>query len=106
MLADPRARQMVRFFFDNLLPISGLSDLERDAALYPEFTPAIGALMREETQRLLEYEIFEGGGTWASALTAPHTFVNGPLAAFYAAGRVRDRVPQGAAGHRPGGWAS
>ena len=45
--------------------------------------PAIGALMQEETQRLLEYEIFEGGGTWPAALTAPHTFVNGPLAAFY-----------------------
>ena len=65
MLADPRARRMVRFFFDNLLPISGLSDLERDQTLYPTFTPAIGALMQEETQRLLEYEIFEGGGTWA-----------------------------------------
>jgi hypothetical protein len=37
MLADERARPVVRFFFDNLLPISGLQDLERDPALYPTF---------------------------------------------------------------------
>jgi hypothetical protein len=83
MLADMRARKMVRFFFDNLLPISGLHDLERDKALYPTFTPAIGALMQEETQRLLEYEIFTGSGTWPGALTAPYTFLNAPLAAYY-----------------------
>jgi hypothetical protein len=83
MLGDPRARRMVRFFFDNVLPITGLSDLERDKALYPTFTPALGSLMQEETQRFLEYEIFEGGGTWPSALTAPHTFVNAALASFY-----------------------
>jgi hypothetical protein len=83
MLDDPRARQMVRFFFDNLLPISGLSGLERDRTLFPTFTPAIGGLMREETQRFLEYEIFEGPGSWRSALSAPYTFVNGPLAEFY-----------------------
>jgi Protein of unknown function (DUF1592)/Protein of unknown function (DUF1588)/Protein of unknown function (DUF1587)/Protein of unknown function (DUF1595)/Protein of unknown function (DUF1585) len=83
MLGDARARRTVRFFFENLLPISGLSDLERDRMLYPAYTPAIGALMKEETQRLLEFEIFEGSGTWSGALTAPHTFVNGPLAAFY-----------------------
>jgi hypothetical protein len=73
----------VRFFFDNLLPISGLSQLERDPALYPTYTGQIGALMREETQTFLEHEIFEGTGTWPGALTAPYTFVNQPLAEFY-----------------------
>src|SRR5262249_41118947 len=33
--------------------------------------------------QFLEYEIFEGPGSWPSALTAPYTFVNGPLAQFY-----------------------
>jgi hypothetical protein len=83
MLDDPRARAMVRFFFDNVLPIASLSGLERDGELFPDFTPAIGALMREEIQTFLEYEIFDGPGTWPSALTAPYTFVNEPLAAFY-----------------------
>ena len=83
MLDDPRSRPVVRFFFDNLLPIANLSRLERDEELFPTFSAAIGASMREETQRFLEHEIFEGSGSWRAALTAPYTFVNGPLAAFY-----------------------
>lgn len=84
MLDDERARPVVRFFFDNLLPVSGLSQLERDPALYPTYTSEIGALMREETQTFLEHEIFgDGSGTWPGALTAPYTFVNQPLAEFY-----------------------
>ncbi|WP_437665678.1 DUF1592 domain-containing protein [Sorangium sp. So ce1182] len=83
MLDDPRARTTIRFFFDNLLPISNLADLERNAEAFPTFSKTIGSLMREETQRFLQHEIFEGTGTWASVLTAPYTFMNGPLAAFY-----------------------
>ncbi len=83
MLADPAARPTVRYFFDNLLPLTLLTDLERDKALFPTFNASMGALMREETQRFLEYEIFEGSGTWTGALTAPYTFVNEPLAQYY-----------------------
>lgn len=83
MLEAPQARAMIRHFFDNLLPISSLAHLERDEALYPTFSGAIGALMREETHRFLEHAIFEGEGTWPGALTAEYTFVNGPLAAYY-----------------------
>jgi len=83
MLDDPQSHRVVRFFFDNLLPINGLSDLTRDEALFPAYSSALGAAMREETQRFLEYQIFEGEGTWPSALTAPYTFVNDELANFY-----------------------
>ncbi len=83
MLDDPRSRPVVRFFFDNLLPIPALTALERDKTLYPTFSAAIGQAMHEETQTFLEYEIFQGGGTWASVLTAPYTFLNGTLAAYY-----------------------
>jgi hypothetical protein len=83
MLDDPRSRPMLRFFFDNLLPISGLTDLSRDKTLFPAFSSAVGGAMREETQRFLEYQIFQGPGTWPSVFTAPYTFVNGPLASFY-----------------------
>ena len=83
MLSDARSHAVIRFFFDNLLPINSLSDLTRDKTQFPTFSPAIGVAMREETQRFLEYEIFEGSGTWPAALTAPYTFVNDALAAFY-----------------------
>ncbi|WP_437813714.1 DUF1592 domain-containing protein [Sorangium sp. So ce1078] len=83
MLDDPRSRVTFRFFFDNLLPISSLADLERNQEAFPTFTRAIGSLMREETQRFLEHEIFEGAGTWPSILTAPYSFMNEALATYY-----------------------
>ncbi|HET6146062.1 MAG TPA: DUF1592 domain-containing protein [Polyangia bacterium] len=83
LLDDPRSHAVLRFFFDNLLPINGLSDLSRSATLYPTFSATIGSAMHEETQQFLEYEIFQGGGTWPSVLTAPYTFVNDALATFY-----------------------
>lgn len=83
MLADPQARAVVRFFFDNALPISGLQHLERDTDRYPSYDAQVGAAMREEIQTFLAHEIFEGEGTWDAALTAPYTFVNETLATFY-----------------------
>jgi len=83
MLAAPQARAVVRFFFDNALPISGLQYLERDPDRYPSYDAQVGASMREEVHTFLAHEIFEGAGTWDAALTAPYTFVNETLADFY-----------------------
>ncbi|HKU41914.1 MAG TPA: DUF1592 domain-containing protein [Polyangiales bacterium] len=83
MLDDPRSRPVVRYFFDNLLPIASLTQLERDRALYPDWNAEIGRLMHEETQTFLEHEIWSGPGTWPAALTAPYTYVNEALAKFY-----------------------
>jgi Protein of unknown function (DUF1592)/Protein of unknown function (DUF1588)/Protein of unknown function (DUF1587)/Protein of unknown function (DUF1585)/Protein of unknown function (DUF1595) len=81
----PQARPVVRFFFDNLLPISGLNNLARDKTKFPIYSPQFADALHEETQQFLEHEIFDAGstGTWASALTAPYTYVNDTLATFY-----------------------
>ncbi len=83
MLADERSRPLFRFFFDSYLPINTLGELQREAEQFPTYSNAIGNLMHEETQTFLDYEIFEGSGSWAAALTAPYTFVNEELANFY-----------------------
>jgi hypothetical protein len=95
LLADQKSHAMVGFFFDNLLPITNLSNLTRDKQLFPMFSASIGAAMRREVQRMLEYEIFENTmphpgspyapGSWPAALTAPYTFVNQTLFDFYGA---------------------
>jgi hypothetical protein len=95
MLDDPRSHQMVAFFFDNLLPIADLNGLTRNAALFPNWSSSIGAAMRSEVQRLLEYEIYENTtqapgspyapGSWQAILTSPYTFVNEALFNFYGA---------------------
>ena len=83
LLADPKARDVVHFFFDKLLPIESLSQLERDKTLYSTFSAKIGSLMRTETQTFLENEIFGGSGTWPGVFTAKYTYVNQELATYY-----------------------
>jgi len=83
LLADPNARQVTAFFFDNLLPIAALSALERDKTLFPAWNAKIGSLMRQETQTFLDHEIFEGPGTWPGMFTAKYTYLNDELAAYY-----------------------
>jgi hypothetical protein len=83
LLTDPRAHEVVRYFFDYLLPIQGLSALQRDPTVYPTFNANIGSLMRTEVETLLDNEVFTGSGTWSGALTAPYTYLNAELAAFY-----------------------
>jgi hypothetical protein len=95
LISDSKARATVRFFFDNLLPVSDLANLTRDTALFPGFSASVGAAQRQEVQRVLEYEIFENtsaapgsayaAGSWPAALTAPYTFVNKALFDFYGA---------------------
>jgi Protein of unknown function (DUF1592)/Protein of unknown function (DUF1588)/Protein of unknown function (DUF1587)/Protein of unknown function (DUF1595)/Protein of unknown function (DUF1585) len=81
MFADPKARDVARYFFDNLLPIQALGSLTRSAD-FGGFTQEIGHLLRQETQTFLQDQMFNGG-TWAQAFTAPYTFANQKLAAYY-----------------------
>lgn len=83
LLEHPKARKSIQFFFENYLPINALSEQTRSSEQYPEFNPQIGSLMYEETWRFLEHEIFDGAGTWDAILTAPYTFANERLAAYY-----------------------
>jgi len=81
LLEGDKARGVVKFFFDSLLPITTLTDQTRDK--YPSFSPQIGAYMRTETEKFLDNQIFVESGSWPSVFTANYTFVNEPLAKFY-----------------------
>jgi hypothetical protein len=92
LLDDSKSHPTVAFFFDNLLPIPDLAGLTRDATTFPKWSSSIGAAMRTEVQRVLEYEIFENttqvappyaAGSWPAILTAPYTFVNQSLFSYY-----------------------
>lgn len=83
LAARERSRTTLRFFFDSLLPISGLTSLTRDSKIFPQFSPQIGALLREETLQYVEREIFDDNASWPAMLTEPYTYLNEPLAAFY-----------------------
>lgn len=83
LLADDKSREVVRYFFDFLLPIQGLSGLQRDTKDYPAFNAGIGQLMRQEAETFLLEEVFGGSRTWPGILTAPYTYANAELAAYY-----------------------
>jgi hypothetical protein len=94
MLADPRARGMVTNFHDQWLRIGEVDGVEKDASVYPAFTPAVAGLLRTEAETFLDHVVWDGEGTLAALLTAPYTFVNGPLAQYY--GMTGASIPTGA----------
>jgi hypothetical protein len=84
LIGEMKTREVVTYFFRNLLPYySETLSIARTQATFPTFTSAIGALMRQETSTFLDKEVFEGPGTWTNILTAPYTYVNATLAAYY-----------------------
>jgi Protein of unknown function (DUF1592)/Protein of unknown function (DUF1588)/Protein of unknown function (DUF1595)/Protein of unknown function (DUF1587)/Protein of unknown function (DUF1585) len=83
MLADPRARDVVRHFHGMLLGTLGLDHLERNAEFYPTYRAGMGALFRQETERFIDDVVWNGSGDLAGVFTAPYTFMNGTLASFY-----------------------
>jgi hypothetical protein len=89
LLDDPRAERAVQRFVSHWLQLDGgvlhhaLEEADKDAALYPEFDPALRAAMRAETEALVRRVFFEDNGSLADLLTSNRAYVNGPLAALY-----------------------
>jgi hypothetical protein len=83
LLADPKARTVMRDFYFQWLRLSGYSDLMRSATLFPNFNTALAGPMQEEALRFLEDLTFDTNGNFKDFYTAPHTFVNAPLAKLY-----------------------
>jgi hypothetical protein len=85
LVNEPAARAVVGYFFENVVPTKEINDTPRDATQYPAWSSAVGVLMQQETETFLDYEVFDpaGSGTWPGILTAPYTFVNQTLAAYY-----------------------
>ena len=83
MLADPKARAVVRSFHEQWLGLGSLEAVNKDATLYPSFDDSVKASMREETARFVEHVVFDADGDLATLLTADYSFVDSNLAPFY-----------------------
>jgi hypothetical protein len=87
LLADPQARRLVPYFFERLnLLASTFPSL--DSTRFPAFTGAIAALLPQEGARFVNDVVFDGPGDLATLLTAPYSFMNEELAAYYGIGGV------------------
>lgn len=83
MLEDPKARLAVGQFHSQWLGYERVQGAAKDPTLFPDWSPAIAAYMQEETRQFLDHSVFDGGGDLRTLLTAPYTYVNADLAAFY-----------------------
>ncbi|MBK7860789.1 MAG: DUF1592 domain-containing protein [Archangiaceae bacterium] len=81
LLADPKARPMVRAFHDQWLQLTWLKLATKDATRYPSFDTVQKPLLAQETQ--LFYEDVFWNGTVDQLLGADYTFVDSTLATFY-----------------------
>jgi hypothetical protein len=83
MVNDPRTARMVHTFADEWLRLDEISQIEKEASVYPTFSSSLRDPMHAEVQALFDDVLWKGDSKLDTLLTAPYTFVNGPLATFY-----------------------
>jgi hypothetical protein len=83
MIDDPRAAEAIASFHLQWLKLDRLGQLEKNAEIYPDFTPALRDAMAAETTRFADHVIRADDGRLETLLTAPYSFLDGPLFALY-----------------------
>jgi hypothetical protein len=104
MLADPHSRELVDNFAAQWLGSRRLTDHAVDTSIYPTWTPALGAAMKQEMAAYFD-DFLHGEQTYDAFLTSKVNFVDAELAALYGlpspAGTALTRVENGT-GQRAG----
>lgn len=83
LLASDPARNAVRRFWSSLLSLDNLDTLARPSELYPEFTPTLGAALKQETMLVVDDLVFQRDGDYRQLFDQRETFVNPELAKLY-----------------------
>jgi hypothetical protein len=83
LLADPRAREVVGAFALQWLNVESVVSTEKNADVFPTFDAAVRRAMAEETRQFVNHVVFDGSGQYDELLTAPYTFADANLAAYY-----------------------
>jgi len=82
MIADPKAGRLFDFY-SQYLNQDQLANYARDATVYPNLDPNLPSLLGQEVQQFVQNTVFDGDSKLSTLLTAPYTYVNGPLATHY-----------------------
>ena len=83
LLADPRARDVVRYFTFQLIRLHDVDYLDLRLNADPSFTAEIAGQMLEETRLFIDEVTWQSPGDFRALLTSPISFLNAPLASFY-----------------------
>jgi hypothetical protein len=82
LLAGDRAADLFVHFASEWWEVESIATVDKNRSLYRTWTDATPGALAEETQTFLA-DAWRTGPTLATLLTAPVTFADGPLAAFY-----------------------
>jgi hypothetical protein len=91
MLADDRAKPVLRTFLADWLELDGatilpgLEETPKDAELYAGFDDVLRQSMRREIEMFMDHVMFEKDGSLEALFTGTRAYVNAPLAAIYGA---------------------
>jgi hypothetical protein len=91
LMTAPQFRATLTTFHRAWLQLGTLAGAEKDAQLYPQWTPALRDALGEETRRFVEYVFTEGDQRVETLLGASYSFLDATLAGHYGVGA-------------PGGW--
>ncbi|MEM7153377.1 MAG: DUF1592 domain-containing protein [Myxococcota bacterium] len=83
MLEDPRAREAVAAFHEQWLGIDELEIITKDPSVYPDYSHELRDAMRHETRRFSSSVVLSGDGRLETLLTAPYSYLEGPLYELY-----------------------
>ncbi|HVT07222.1 MAG TPA: DUF1592 domain-containing protein [Polyangia bacterium] len=82
LIATPAGKAAVDRFYFQFFGLGQYDTLEKDPAVAPKFTSAVGPMLDSETQQFLQY-IFSQNGTLRDIFTSQVTFVNSTVASLY-----------------------
>jgi Protein of unknown function (DUF1592)/Protein of unknown function (DUF1588)/Protein of unknown function (DUF1595)/Protein of unknown function (DUF1585)/Protein of unknown function (DUF1587) len=83
MLADSKAAATIALFHSQWLQIDDLGNAEKDAALFPLFSPDLADAMQQETAMFVDNVILKGDGLLKSLFTSNVSFPQGGLFSVY-----------------------
>lgn len=82
MMADPRSRDAVLSFYEQLFEYDRAATLSRDATSFPDFQAQLGGMV-DELHAFVDDVVRTRDGTLEELLTAPYSFVDGRTASLY-----------------------
>jgi hypothetical protein len=89
MLADDRAKPVLRGFLSDWLELDGatilpgLEETPKDVDNYPGFDAVLRQSMRREIEAFMDYVMFEQDGSLDALFSGTRAYVNAPLAKIY-----------------------
>ena len=85
LLQSDRARDALSSFHVQWLGLDGLLDIDKDPALFPDFTPELQGQMRDEATGFADFVIRHGDGRLQTLLSAPFTLASPAVLKLYGA---------------------